>query len=121
MQVRSTDADQRGLRLRMNMEVPLWGVLSVIGMLFLSGISLYYSQQRLAERLSDDGIQRVQYQTQITTRLDAITTSLTTGAAKDIEHDFKILALQTELAAVRQQVQTQGQGLRDQQMNGRQR
>lgn len=47
------DSDGNSPPLRVAREIPLWGILSVLGMLGAQGVTMYYGQARLAEQMTD--------------------------------------------------------------------
>lgn len=57
MNVRAADATQKGQIVKITREIPLWGILSVVGVLAGQAISTYYGQQRLAENVEKLGVE----------------------------------------------------------------
>lgn len=82
MHVRAGDTSQ-GNEVKITREIPLWGILSVVGTLAAQGVSTYYGQQRLAETVERLGGE-----------VRALTTSVNDLGRAQAGQQFQIIELQ---------------------------
>lgn len=99
MHTRSTD----GERPLIKREIPLWGILCVLGAFGLQAVSVFYGQQSQSEKLA----RLEQNLAQINAKFDSIATTQNTSALKDFEHDFKITSLTNRIVALENVMQRQ--------------
>jgi len=98
MPIRENDDPIIGARLKR--EVPLWGVLCGLGIGVLQ-VALTWSQvQDQGKTLSRMETAQVAWQSQIAQQLAEINRSLNTSNLKDLEHDFKIKALEDRITKI---------------------
>lgn len=92
MAVRETDDPIMGARLKR--EVPLWGVLGLMGIAVLQAVMIWAQVQDQGKTLGRMETAQQAWQTQIAQQLAEINRSLNATNLKDLEHDFKIKALE---------------------------
>lgn len=100
MHTRSTDGE---LRLPIKREIPLWGILAVLGGIALQAISVYYGQQSQSEKLTrlESNIAA------INAKFDTIAQTSNASQLKDLEHDFKLTSLTNRVVALENVMQRQ--------------
>ena len=98
MPIRETDDPLIGARLKR--EVPLWGVLCGLGIGLVQAIMIWAQVQDQGKTLSRMETAQSAWQTQIAQQLAEINRSLNTSNLKDLEHDFKIKALEDRVAKI---------------------
>lgn len=97
--------------LHINRTIPLWGIVTLLGMVALQAISLYYGQASQGEKIA--GVQVSV--TAINVKLDSVQVAQNKSDLKDLEHDFKITSLTNRIAALENVLQRQLPPLQQQQ------
>lgn len=77
-------------------EIPLWGILTVIGAFAAQAIGLYYSNLRLADAFSRQG----QQLDSVAADVRAITSELNRGNVRGAQIEFQIGDLQRRITAI---------------------
>jgi len=98
MPIRETDDPIIGARLKR--EVPLWGVLCLLGFVAVQAVGTWGQVSEQGKTLSRMETAQSTWQTQIAQQLAEINRSLNTSNLKDLEHDFKIKALEDRVTKI---------------------
>ncbi len=98
--MRIREGDDPAIGARLKREVPLWGVLGLVGFVALQAVTGWAQLQRQGETLARMEAAQQNWQAQIAQQLAEINRSLNATNLKDLEHDFKIKALDDRVTRI---------------------
>jgi hypothetical protein len=73
-------------RIRVTREIPLWGIITVLGALGVQAVALYYGQQRLVEELGRQG----QRQTEMASDVRSVAGEMQKGSVETMKLTFTV-------------------------------
>lgn len=86
-------------RLRVTREVPLWGILSLLGVVAGWGVSSYYGQVEQAKELTRQGVRQIE----MVSDLRAIGTRIQESTLKTVELSFQVSNLEQRIRTLENQ------------------